>query len=99
MEDLGGGSVLDVYLENTFYLYAVIMLGMVWLTLRAGSNYHNLKNAEKAIIEGRGSCSTEDGPEMIARLKFRALIWYVANSVILLLSAIAFGFLFFLLRS
>lgn len=99
MEDLGGGSVLDVYLENTFYLYAVIMLGMVWLTLRAGSNYHNLKNAEKAIIEGRGSCSTEDGPEMIARLKFRALIWYVVNSVILLLSAIAFGFLFFLLRS
>ena len=72
---------------------------MAWLTLRAGSNYHNLKNAEKAIIEGRGSCSTEDGPEMIARLKFRALIWYVANSVILLLSAIVFGFLFFLLRS
>lgn len=27
---------------------------------------------------------------MIARLKFRALIWYVANGVILLLSAIAF---------
>ena len=99
MEDLGVGSVLDVYLEKAFYLYAVIMLGMAWLTLRAGLNYHYLKNAEKAISEGRGSCSTEDGPEMIARFKFRALIWYVANGIILLLSAIAFGYLFLLLHS
>lgn len=48
MDDLGGGSVLDVYLEKAFYLYAVIMLGMAWLTLRAGQNYHYLKKCRKS---------------------------------------------------
>ena len=99
MENFEAVSVVDFYLEKAFYVFGFIMLGMAWLTYRAGSNYQHFKNAEKTFSENRGTFSSDEGPEIISRLKFQTLIWYIANSVILLLSTIIFGYLFFLLHS
>ncbi|EKA1638893.1 hypothetical protein OJ405_002381 [Salmonella enterica] len=98
MENLEVVSVLDFYIEKVFYIFGLILLGMAWLTYRAGSNYHHFKNGEKSVTEGRGSFSCDERPEMIRRLKFQALIWYIANGVLLVFSTIIFGFLFYLLH-
>lgn len=70
------------------------MLGMAWLTFRAGSTYQHFKNADKLVSEGRGSFSSGEEPEMIRRLKFQTLIWYIANCVVLALSTIVLGIYF-----
>ncbi|EHE3168792.1 hypothetical protein JND74_003519 [Salmonella enterica] len=98
MENLEVVSVLDFYIEKAFYIFVPILLGMAWLTFRAGSNYHHFKNAEKSVTEDRGSFSYGERPEMIRRLKFQALIWYIANGVLLVFSTITFAFLFYLLH-
>lgn len=99
MENLDVVSAVDFYLEKAFYLFGFIMLGMAWLTFCAGSTYQHFKNADKLVSEGRGSVSSGKEPEMIRRLKFQTLIWYIANCVVLALSTIAFGYLFYLLHS
>ncbi|ENR9964103.1 hypothetical protein ACEXTD_003089 [Salmonella enterica] len=98
MENMEYVSVLDVYLEIGFYLLGFILLGMAWLTFRAGSNYHHFKNAEKMITEGRGLFLSGEGPEMIRSLKFKTLIWYIANGVLLVSSTIFYGYVFYLLH-
>lgn len=99
MENLGIVSGVDFYLEKAFYIFGFIMLGMAWLTFRAGSTYHHFKNVDRSVSEGRGSFSSGEEPEMIRRLKFQTLIWYIANCVVFALSTIAFGYLFYLLHS
>lgn len=99
MENIEVVSAIDFYLEKAFYLFGFIMLGMAWLTFRAGSTYHHFKNADKLVREGRGSFSNGEGPEVIRRLKFQTLIWYIANCMLLVLSTIVFGYLFYLLHS
>lgn len=99
MDNLGVVSAVDFYLEKAFYLFGFIMLGMAWLTFRAGSTYQQFKNADKLNSEGRGSFTSHDGPEMIRRLKLQTLIWYILNCVVLVSSTIIFGYLFFLLHS
>lgn len=79
MENLDVVSAVDFYLEKAFYLFGFIMLGMAWLTFRAGSTYQHFKNADKLVSEGRGSVSSGKEPEMIRRLKFQTLIWYIAK--------------------
>lgn len=98
MENLEVVSVLDFYIEKAFYIFGLILLGMAWLTFRCGSNYHHFKNAEKLITEGRGSFLSGEGPEMIRSLKFKTLIWYIANGVLLVSSTIFYGYVFYLLH-